>query len=76
MFDKIYNKIKEVSGEEKALQYAQIIPLTVHYVQAEDKDEASSTVFAELDYVCGLDSNLMAFEYDPKTIEEENEAQV
>jgi hypothetical protein len=33
----IYQRIEKAAGEEKALQYAQIIPLTIHSVQGDDE---------------------------------------
>jgi len=33
----IYQRIEKAAGEEKALQYAQIIPLTIHFVQGDDE---------------------------------------
>ena len=43
----IYNRIKKAAGEEKALQYAQIIPLTIHYVQADDE---INSILAKTDF--------------------------
>ena len=43
----IYNRIEKAAGEEKALQYAQIIPLTIHYVQADDE---INSILAKTDF--------------------------
>lgn len=46
------------------------------YVHAEDVIEASNVVFDELNYVCELDNNMMAFSFDDEDIEEQEETQV
>jgi predicted kinase len=48
----IYQRIEKAAGEEKALQYAQIIPLTIHSVQGDDE----------------INSILAKTDFDPKVI--------
>ncbi len=43
----IYQRIEKVAGEEKALQYAQIIPLTIHFVQGDDE---INSILAKTDF--------------------------
>lgn len=45
------------------------------YVSAEDQEDAENFVSAELDYLCGCDNNLMAYEFDYHTAEEQGETE-
>ena len=43
------------------------------YVSAEDQEDAENFVSAELDYLAGLDNQIIAYEFDCHTAEEQGE---
>jgi hypothetical protein len=53
----IYQRIEKAAGEEKALQYAQIIPLTIHSVQGDDE---INNILAKTDFDPKVIMNLRA----------------
>ena len=43
------------------------------YVSAEDQEDAENFISAELDYLAGLDNQILAYEFDYHTAEEVQE---